>query len=136
MPKVLLFLEVYEDEEQSLVLMRLVDKKTGTVIDNLFEELDVNKPILAQKKELSENLLRKLAERYPLRGLISEITENKVTLNIGYEAGVRMGQWLRVVGKDTFLKVISVESGTSSARVTKGKNNLKKRWEVEVIPHL
>ncbi len=47
-----------------------------------------------------------------------------------------MGQWLRVIGKDVFLKVISVESETSSARVTKGQNNLKKGWEVEIVPRL
>lgn len=132
MPKLLLFIEVYEDDDQGLVLMRLVDKKRGTVVDNLYEELDPDRPVLAQKKDLSENLLKKLAQLYPLRGQISEIGDNnEAILNIGDDAGVRMGQWFKVIGKDMFLKVISVESGESAAMAMKGKVPLEKGWEVE-----
>lgn len=133
MPKLLLFLEVWEDEEESLVLMRLVDKKTGVVIDNLFETLESEKPMFAQKKRLSENLLKKLTEHYPLRGVISAVTENDIRLNIGHDAGVRIGQWFKVTGKDVYLKVVSVESDTSIVKVTKGNTPLKKGWQADAV---
>jgi CHAT domain-containing protein len=133
MPKLLLFLEVYDDGDHSLALMRLVDKNTGTVVDNLFEEIDNSKPVFAQKEELSENLLKRLKARYPLRGLISEIRENEVGLNIGDDDGVIPGQWFKVVGKDVFLKITSVQPDTAAAQITKGNTPLEKGLEVEAI---
>jgi hypothetical protein len=133
MPRLLLFLEVYDDGDQSLVLMRLVDKNTGAVIENLFEEIDTSRPVFAQKNELSENLLKRLKSRYPLRGLISEIRENEVGLNIGDEAGVRPGQWFKVIGKDVFLKITSVQAGTAAAQIAKGNSPLEEGLQVEAI---
>ncbi len=60
-PKFMLIIEICESANSDiLVLMRLTHTETGILIDNLFEELDSDKPVLAQKKKLSENLLKKL----------------------------------------------------------------------------
>ncbi len=119
MPDVLLFLEVAEDEDQSQVLMRLVDKSTGVVVDNLFEALDPDRPVFAQKKELAENLLKKLEKLWPLRGVISEISGEDIRLNIGADAGVRIGQRFKVIDKEVFLKAVSVEADSCIARTQK-----------------
>ena len=131
MPKLLLFLEVYDDkDDQPLVLMRLVDKNTGAVVDNLFELLDRDKAVFSQKTELSAKLLEKLRRRYPLRGVITEITDRGGRLNIGDNAGVRMGQWFSVVGRQVFLKVTEVEADTCVLKITKGNTALETGWEV------
>jgi hypothetical protein len=59
-PKLILFLEVYDEGSKTLVLMRLIDNKTRRILDTLFEELDNSKHILAQKEILCTNLLQKL----------------------------------------------------------------------------
>lgn len=133
MPKLLLFLEVYEEDEPPLALMRLVDKETGVVVDNLFETLENDKPVFAQKKKLSENLLKKLEALYPLRGEISGMEGDDIRLNIGDEAGVKMGQWFKIIGKDVFMRVVSVEPGTCTAKITKGEIPLEEGWRVEAV---
>ncbi len=133
MPKLLLFLEVYDDDDPPLALMRLVDKETGVVIDNLFETLENDRSVFAQKKKLSEKLLKKLEALYPLRGEISETEGDDIRLNIGDDAGVKMGQWFKVIGKEVFLKVVSVEPDTCTAKITKGKIPLEQGWRVEAV---
>ncbi len=134
MPKLLLFLEVHEDEEGSLLLMRLVDKTTGVVIDNLFETLADDMPVFAQKTQLADDLLKILAAHYPLIGEISEINGEEIRLNVGDDAGVKMGQWFKVVGKSVFLKVVSVEMETCVVKIAKGRSSrLEKGCRVEAI---
>lgn len=120
MPNLLIFLEVYDEDRHPLVLMRLVDKNTGIVIDNLFETLENGKPVFAQKEKLSENLLETLKKHYPLRGEVAEIADAGVMLNIGDRAGVRIGQWFKVIGTDTLLKAVSVETDTCMTTLKKG----------------
>jgi len=131
MPDILLFLEIAEDEDQSQVLMRLVDKNAGVVIDNLFEELEHDKPVFAQKKRLAENLLKKLEKLWPLRGVISEISGEDIRLNIGAGAGVRIGQRFKVIDKEVFLKTVSVETDSCIVRTQKKDFPLQTGWQVE-----
>ncbi|MCP4107965.1 MAG: hypothetical protein GY749_20875 [Desulfobacteraceae bacterium] len=57
----MLIIEICESANSDIiVLMRLTHTDTGILIDNLFEELEKGKPVLAQKKKLSEKLLKKL----------------------------------------------------------------------------
>jgi len=133
MPEVLLLLEVYDKDESPLVLMRLVDKKTGVVVANLFESLKKGLPVFEQKKQLSENLLKKLEDHYPLHGTILDIKGREATLNIGHDAGVRPGQRFRARNTDVVLEVTVVNSDTCIARVEKDGMELKKGWQVEAI---
>ncbi len=133
MPEVLLLLEVYDKDESPLVLMRLVDKKTGVVVANLFESLKKGLPVFEQKKQLSENLLKKLEDHYPLHGTILDIKGREATLNIGHDAGVRPGQRFRARNTDVILEVTVVNSDTCIASVEKEGMELKKGWQVEAI---
>lgn len=131
--KLILFLEVDLSDAQPFVLMHLADTTKGSVVDVLIEPLETAQPVLAQKKKLSENLLKKLKSLYPLRGRISEITGKEIRLNIGSEAGVTIGQRFKVADKDLTLEVVSIQLDTSTARAEKGELILEKGWRVEAI---
>ncbi len=131
--KLILFLEVDLSDAQPFVLMHLADTKKGSVVDVLIEPLETAQPVLAQKKKLSENLLKKLNNLYPLRGRISGITGKAIRLNIGSEAGVTIGQRFKVADKDLTLEVVSIQPDTSTARAEKGGLILEKEWRVEAI---
>ncbi len=120
MPDILIFLEVYNENNQASLLMRVVDKHTGILIDNLFETLENGKPVFAQKEKLSENLLKTLKKHYPLKGCVTEIADTDITLNIGDRAGVRIGQWFKAEGADTLLQAVSVEADMCIVRLKKG----------------
>ena len=129
--KLILFLEVDLSDAQPFVLMHLADTTKGSVVDVLIEPLETAQPVLAQKKKLSENLLKKLKSLYPLRGRISGITDKEIRLNIGSEAGVKIGQRFKVADKDLTLKVVSIQPDTSIAKAE--KLILEKGWRVEAI---
>ncbi|MCP4349410.1 MAG: CHAT domain-containing protein [Desulfobacterales bacterium] len=129
-PQIILFLETDISESRSHVLMQLVSKKTGEVVDVFIETIDNREPVLAQGKKISENLVSKLAILYPLRGLISEVAGKEITLNIGNEQGVRVNQVFKVADKEVTLKVVSVALKSCKARVEKGEPVLKKGLRV------
>lgn len=131
MPDLLLFLEIAEDEDQYQLLMRLVDKGTGAVIVNLFEELEADQPVFAQKKRLAENLLEKLEELRPLKGRISEIRGEDIRLDIGSESGVRIGQRFKVRDKDVFMKTVSVGKDSCIVRSSQKDSSLESGCPVE-----
>ncbi len=132
-PRVILFLEVDISEPRSHVLMQLVSKKTGELIDVFIETLDTEEHVLAQGKKISENLVSKLPILYPLRGVISEVADKEVTLNIGDEQGVRINQVFKVADKEVILKVVSVAPKSCKAKLEKGRLVLKKGLRVKAI---
>ncbi len=60
MPDLILLLEAHDTGEQSLVLMRLVERDTRRILETVFEELDNGRPVLEQRQALTKNLLPKL----------------------------------------------------------------------------
>lgn len=59
-PRLILFLDIHDTGETTMVLMRLVDKENRRVLDTLFAEVNNSQRILAQKEPLTKNLLQKL----------------------------------------------------------------------------
>ncbi len=118
----------------SRVLMQLEDTETGNIVEFFRETLETDKSPFDQKERLSGNLLKILKQRYPMQGRISEITDNKIILNIGEDVGVKIGQQFQVVDKNIILEVVSVKSnGTSAVKVVKGKIPLEKGWKAVAI---
>jgi hypothetical protein len=82
---------------------------------------------------LSENLLKKLTELYPLRGKVSEVKGEEIGLNIGETTGVSIGQRFVAIGEDVTLQVTSVEPDRSFAEIVTGKQVLHEGDRVEAI---
>ncbi len=117
----------------SEVVMRLDETKTGKILDFFHARLESGRSPFDQREKLTENLLRILRERYPLRGRISQVTGQEIILNIGEDVGVRIGQRFRVPDGDMVLRVVSLRSdGTSTAQVEKGDDVPEKGEEVEM----
>ncbi|MCP4104126.1 MAG: CHAT domain-containing protein [Desulfobacteraceae bacterium] len=123
-PQYFLFITVRKSWIGSAVFVRLADKK-GRVFSAWDETL----------QNCSEKLLKTLEElqkKYPVRGLISEIKDREIILNIGRSSGVRAGQQFKVVGKDAVLEISSFGENTSTAMIIKhGKVSLEKGMKVE-----
>ncbi len=62
MPDLLLIIEVHHQGPDTLVLMRLVDQETRSILETVFEELDGSRQILQQRAVLTKNLLQKLGK--------------------------------------------------------------------------
>ncbi len=132
MPELILILEINNADPHPIVLMRLDHTKKREIVSVLIEKLESGN-ILPQKARLSENLLKKLKQLYPLRGRILKIEQGKIILNIGDKTGVKMEQKFKVTGRDVILKVVSVQPDTCTAKVERGGIVLEKGWKTEEI---
>jgi len=104
--------------------MRLDETKTGEILNFFHARLESGKNPFEQREKLTENLLRILRERYPLRGRISGVISQEIALNVG----VRIGQRFRVLGTDWVLRVVSIRgNGTSTVQFGKG-SGCAGRW--------
>ena len=111
--------------------MRLIETETGRISAAVNESFGSAVPASVLADKLSKPLLEKLATVYPLRGKISEMTDKEIRLNIGQNAGIMVGQRLKVIDEDVTLEVISVQADTSSAKIAKGEQALQKGLRVE-----
>ncbi|OQX27106.1 MAG: hypothetical protein BWK80_06960 [Desulfobacteraceae bacterium IS3] len=139
MPRYYLFIEWNQYESKPVVLMQLVETETGSSVGFFDEILEKDKMILEQKERLCKNLLKKLEEfeNRTVRGVISEVTDEAIVLNVGEDHGVKVGQQFRVVdkiGKDVILEVKSLRSDdASTVSVKKGDIPPKQGWKVESV---
>jgi CHAT domain-containing protein len=136
MPTYYLFIEWNQYESKPVVLMQLVETESGSSVGYFDETLEENKGGLEQKERLSKNVLKKLKEfeNKPIRGVISEVTNEAIALNVGEDHGVEIGQQFRVIGKDVILEVESLRSGgVSTVSVKKGDIPVKLGWKVESL---
>lgn len=117
---------------QTQVSMRLFETETGRITAAVTETFPGAAPASDMTQKLSENLLGKIEKHYPVRGKISKVEDGKVVLNIGQEAGVRTGQRFQVVNEDVTLEVISVQPGTSLAKIVEGDKALTEGQRVEI----
>ncbi len=119
----------------SEVVMHLNKTKTGEILDFFHARLESGKSPFDQREKLTENLLRILRERYPLRGRISQVTEKDIILNIGEDVGVQNRPAVPVTGTNLVLRIVSLRSdGTSTARVEGGDDVPEKGGKAEFFP--
>ena len=81
----LLFLDIDKNEnmeKDSDIILRLFYTQGSKVLHVIIEKI---KPfdLIGQRSKLSRSIIDKLKELYPLRGIITEINQNQVTLYIG-----------------------------------------------------
>jgi len=131
--KLILSIEVVHFEPKIFVLMHLADTREGHFVGIFTEQLEEFPPTPEQREKFTKALLETLKEHYPIRGKVSEVTDEKIILNIGENVGVKVGQRFRMVDKDAILKVVAVRADTCTVKMEKGEPVLKKGWRVKAI---
>lgn len=129
----LLYVRVIKENSDlpNIISIRLTDVQKAKVIFQDQSEYPVSRQ--ARKAWARDHVVRKMIERYPLRGEITEVSDNGIELNIGDNVGVDMKQKFRVLGKeDTILEIVSMkaDSNSSLAKVIKGNSDLSKNLKV------
>ncbi len=134
MPGYLLFIELNCSEEQCAVLMELTESETGRSY-YLEESVDTGRSVLSQKEKLSEELLGKLKAigKTPVQGIISDVSDEEILLNVGADHGVRIGQKFRAADQDAVLEVQGLKGDGRScvARIREGAVSLEKGEKVK-----
>jgi hypothetical protein len=118
---------------QVQISMRLIETETGQIAAAVNESFGSAVPASVLAERLSKNLLEKLEQLYPLRGKVSEVKGEEISLNIGQMVGVKTGQRFRAVDEDVTLEVTSIQQDTSLAKIVKGKDRPQKGLRVEAI---
>lgn len=67
MPDLILVLEAHDTGQNTVVLMRLVERDTRRILETVFEELDNTRRVLEQRRALTKNLLQKLQKYETLK---------------------------------------------------------------------
>jgi hypothetical protein len=122
---------VYSGSETQ-VSIRLIETETGRILSVINEPFGAAVPVSTLTEGLSEGLLERLKEHYPLRGKISEVKEKEVILNIGQEQGVTIGTRLKVIDTDLVLEVISNQPDGCAARIVSGQEKPEADMRVEL----
>ena len=97
--------------EDADIFLSLFHTQFGKVIE-VHSETIASSNLRSQKVAIAKRLITKLMELFPLQGKICMI-ENKLSLNIGADVGVKVGQRFKVVDRDIMLTVYSVEPACS-----------------------
>jgi CHAT domain-containing protein len=82
--------------------------------------------VLYVLKEL-KTLLR---DKYPLRGMISEVKGNQIKLNIGFDQGVRVGQVFSIKDHSCQLSILEVYQSESISNFTQTECSLQSEKQV------
>ena len=118
--KLLLTGQVVYSGPQTQVSLRIIETETGRISAAVNEVFGSAVPVSTVASKLSGMLVGKLCKLYPLRGKISEIVNDQVTLNIGQEAGVAVGQTFKAAAENLSFEVVSVQAHTSAMKIVKG----------------
>jgi len=115
------------------ISMRLIETETGEIKDTVSESFRSADPVSVMVNKLSETLLSKLKELYPIRGRVLRMEGDNVILNIGQKIRVGAGQRFKVIGDDVELEIISIQQDTSLAKIIKGEKHLENGQRVEAL---
>jgi class 3 adenylate cyclase/tetratricopeptide (TPR) repeat protein len=100
---------------QTQASLRVIETETGEVRAALNKSFP--RPVSSSRlaEDLSDVLIIKFNDLYPLRGKVSQIKGKEVIINIGQRQGVKAAQRFKVVGTDVILEVSSVQANRSIA---------------------
>ena len=115
------------------VSMRLIETETGEIKNTVSESFCSGDPVSVMVDKLSETLLSKLKELYPVRGRVLRMEGVDVILNIGQKIRVEAGQRFKLVDDDVELEIISIQQDTSLAKIIKGEKPLEKGQRIEAL---
>jgi len=129
--KLIVFIELHQENNQQTVLMHLANIQQGHVVDYFFHSLE-NERILQQKDKLSTQILQSITQHYPLRGKIADVKGQRVHLNIGADEGVRSGMVFDVLKNNCKLSVDIIDSHHTIASISEPNIKLERGWKVEI----
>ena len=120
---------------QTMLTLKLIETETTRVIAAFSESIDQSKMDAVMKK-IAQETISKLKQEYPLRGKITSIEGDTVTINIGSDEGIRKGLLMRALGKEKgeemgFLEITSISPSQSQAKVIKKIRALTPALRVE-----
>jgi class 3 adenylate cyclase/CHAT domain-containing protein/tetratricopeptide (TPR) repeat protein len=118
---------------ESQVTLRLIETETGQVTAAVTEAFGSAVPASLMADKLSASLLKKVKERYPLRGKISEVKGDKIILNIGQNQGVKVGQQFKLKDTDLVMEIVGVQPEICTAKIGEGGKGIQKGLRVETI---
>jgi hypothetical protein len=111
----------------------LIETETGRISVALSETFPsaASTSILAEK--LAESLLKKIKEKYPVRGKVKKIEGDNIILNIGQQAGVEIGQQFKDINEEFVLEVVAVQSDESIAKIITDGKRLTEGKRIEAL---
>jgi class 3 adenylate cyclase/CHAT domain-containing protein/tetratricopeptide (TPR) repeat protein len=124
--------QVVHSGAETQVSMRMIDTETGEVKGAVNEAFGSSVPPSTIADKLSGAILEKLNALYPLRGKVSEIKGDQITLNIGQRHGVKLGRQFRVTDTDLTMEITGIEQDASTAKAVEGKG-LQTGMRVETL---
>jgi len=125
--------QVHYADPESQVTMRLIETETGRITAAVNQAFGSAVPVSDLTETLSKDLLEKLRKMYPLRGKISEVKGDEISLNIGQKEGIEIGKRFKVVDEDLVLEVTSVFSDHCMAKVFSGEGQPQTDMRVEIM---
>ena len=131
--KLILSGQVFYSGPETQVAIRVIETETGRIKTSVTEVFGSAVPPSLIADKLAGLLLTKIKTLYPLRGAISEVKGDKITLNIGQRQGVQIGQQFKVKDTDLVLKVEGVQPELSTAKVSGEGKDVQKGVRVEAI---
>jgi len=126
----ILYLKVIQEDSKPLILMRLLNTGQGTIQEVFVQKVERHVSLADHKNQLSELIVKKLKELYPIRGKVTSVQNGDITLNIGADVGVNTNQNFRVLGKEVMLEVVSLKAAACVAKVKSGNAAVQKDWKV------
>jgi tetratricopeptide (TPR) repeat protein len=123
---------------KSMLTLKFIETETTRVIVAFSKGIEQSKDMDALMKKIAQETISKLKKEYPLRGKITSIDGDKVTINIGSDEGVRKGLSMRILGKNKeeemgFIEITSVNPSQSQAKVIKKFKDLVPRARIEEL---
>jgi class 3 adenylate cyclase/tetratricopeptide (TPR) repeat protein len=125
--------QVIHTSLQTQVVLRLIETETGEVKAAMNEIFVGSVPASAIAEKLSEALVEKLSDLFPLRGKVSAVGEKGIIFNIGRRHGAAVGQQFRVPDTEWILEVSDVDQGHSTAKVKRGYGTIEPGARVELL---
>jgi class 3 adenylate cyclase/CHAT domain-containing protein/predicted negative regulator of RcsB-dependent stress response len=114
------------------ISMRLIETETGRVAAAFSETIGAAAPVSVLTGKLSEKLITKLNQRFPLRGKILNQKGQIIQINIGNSVGLKLGQLFTVVNEPVHLEVIDIQEDSCFAKILNGDKPLEIGQRVEV----
>ena len=131
--RLMLIGRIVYSEPQTQISLRLIETETGRISAAMNQAFGSLVPVSALSDKLSSSLIDKLSALYPLRGKISEVKDGSISINIGLNVGVVVGQKFESVDEKVVFEVTSVQPESCLAKAIGGEQLPQKEMRVEVL---
>ena len=118
---------------QTQVALRLIETETGRITAAVSETFPSAVTTAQLAEKLSGELLAKIEQKYPVRGIVKQIDGGSIVLNIGERAGVAEGSQYKVLNEETVLEIIAAQPDESVAKIVSGGKGVSEGQRVEEI---